>query len=49
MLFQDFLRTRRGNVSDSERYPKGQHAVPRETLRAEGEPFIHSATFTPVR
>ena len=37
------------SVSDSERDPKGQHAVPRETLRAEGEPFIRSATFTPVR
>ena len=37
------------SVSDSERYPKGQHAFSAETLRAEGEPFIRSATFTPVR
>lgn len=37
------------SVSYSERYPKGQQPFSAETLRAEGEPFIRSATFTPVR
>ena len=37
------------SVGYSERYPKGQQPLPAETLRAEGEPFIRSATFGPVR
>jgi hypothetical protein len=37
------------SVGYSERYPRGQQAFSAETLRDEGEPFIRSATFTPVR
>jgi hypothetical protein len=37
------------SVGYSERYPKGQQALPVETLQAEGEPFIHSALFSKVR
>jgi hypothetical protein len=37
------------SISYSERYPKGQRPFAPETLQAEGEPFIRSAMFTPVR
>lgn len=37
------------SVSYSERYPKGQQRFSAKTLRAEGEPFIRSATLTLVR
>jgi hypothetical protein len=37
------------SISYSERYPKGQRPFAAETLQAEGEPFIRSATFTPIR
>jgi hypothetical protein len=37
------------SISYSERYPKGQRPFAPEALQAEGEPFIRSAMFTPVR
>jgi hypothetical protein len=38
------------SVGYSERYPKGQRTLfSAETLQSEGEAFIRSATFTPIR
>ena len=37
------------SVGYSERYPKGQSVFSAESLRPEGEAFIQSATFTPIR